>query len=131
MNTTLRLALRRELPRAVAVYNVRLVTQGQRCISGCLCRRRNPGLGCSWAFLSSKVFFGKALLLRFGFPVVIADATSVNNDSATELPEHGFGGNYGYLARSIREWQYFLEDKVFFLGLCSNDLEQRPVLIEQ
>jgi len=50
------------------------------------------------SFLSCCVFFRKALLPSFCFPIVISNASTVFYDSAAELSEHRPRGNESYLS---------------------------------
>lgn len=54
--------------------------------------------GASRPLLSSQIIFGEALLPSLTLPVVIADPSSVNDDSTSKLAEHGLGSDDGDLA---------------------------------
>jgi len=97
------------------------------------------GLGCSSlpslcgarSLLAGGVLLGKALLLCLGFPVVVAYTASVGDESAPKLAEHGPRRHNGDLTRPVRVRQYFLVDQIVLFGLGGDDLEQRPVLVEE
>lgn len=90
-----------------------------------------PCLGRARSLLAGRVFFGEALLLGLGFPVIVAYAASVGDQSAPKLAEHGPSGDNGNLARSVRVGQNFLVDQVILFGLGGDDLEQGAVLVEE
>jgi hypothetical protein len=86
---------------------------------------------CTWPLLARRVFFGKTLLPSLALPVVVAHAPAVDNQSASELSEHGSGSNDGNLSGSIWVWQNLLVDQVVLLGLCGDDFVQGSVLVEE
>jgi hypothetical protein len=92
---------------------------------------RFPGLGCARSFLAGKIGLGEALLACLGLPVVVSNSSAINNDSASELAEHGPGGNNCDLPGTVRKREDLLLNKVVLLGLAGNDLVKRSVLIEQ
>jgi hypothetical protein len=95
------------------------------------CSSRFPCLCCAWPFLTSSVFFCETLLPGFALPVVVAHPTSVHYQSAPKLPEHGSRRDNSNLTWTVRVRQYLLVDKIVFLGLRSDDLEEGAVLVEQ
>ena len=86
--------------------------------SGCF-----PCFRCARSLLAGSVFFCETLLAGFALPVVVAHSSSVDDQSAPELSEHGPRRNNGDLSRTIRVGQYLLMDQIVFLRLRSNDLE--------
>ncbi len=90
-----------------------------------------PGLGCSRSLLSCEISFGKALLPRLALPVVVPDPPAVGDDAAAELTEHTARGDNGDLPRPVGKGQDLLGDEVVLLLLAGDDLEQRPVLVEE
>jgi hypothetical protein len=84
----------------------------------------------TWSLLASSVFFCETLLSGFAFPVVVSHSASVDYQSASKLAEHGSCSYDGNLSWSVWIGQHLLVDKIVFLRLRSNDLEERPVLVE-
>jgi hypothetical protein len=92
---------------------------------------RFPCFCCTWPLLTSRVFLGKTLLPSLALPVVVAHTAAVDDQSASELSEHGSGSYDGNLSGPIRVGQNLLVDQVVLLGLCGNDFVQRSVLVEK
>lgn len=65
------------------------------------------GCGClscfcsTWPLLARSVLLGKTLLPSLALPVVVAHAPAVDDQSASELSEHGSGSHYGNLSGSV------------------------------
>jgi hypothetical protein len=89
------------------------------------------GLGGTWSLLARQVGFGETLLASLLLPVVVPNAASVLNHPTSKLAEHGPGGDDSNLSRSVGEWQNLLLDEVILFGLASDNLIQRPVLVEE
>lgn len=98
-----------------------------RLCSGCSV----PCFGSSGALVASHIFFGEPLFDCFCFPVIVSDPPSSFNDSGTELAKHGLGGDDCNLPGPIRIWEDFLMYQFVLLLLCSDDLMQRPILVEE
>jgi hypothetical protein len=64
---------------------------------GCFSRFRS-----AWSLLSRGVLLCEALLTGLALPVVVAHSSSVVDQSAPKLPEHGPCGDDGNLARAVR-----------------------------
>jgi hypothetical protein len=99
-----------------------VVRFGCGCLS-CFC--------CTWPLLTRRVFLGKTLLPCLALPVVVAHTPAVDDQSASELSEHGSGSDNGNLSGPIRVWQNLLVDEVVLLGLRGDDLVQRAVFVEK
>ncbi len=87
--------------------------------------------GSSRTLVARQIFLSEALFDGFRFPIIVSNPPPSFKHSRTELTEHRLGGNDGNLPRSIRIWKYFLMYQFVLLGLCSDDLVQRAVLIEE
>jgi hypothetical protein len=120
-----------EVSRIIAVNDIPVMAQSQWSWSTSFRSSGVSRLRSTGPFLSGEVFFGKSLLSSLGFPVVIADAPSMFNDPATKLSEHRPSRDNSNLSGAVGERQDFLVDQILFLGLSSDDLEQRPILVEQ
>lgn len=73
--------------RTVAVNNV-LVTQKWRANIHTLRGRGIPCFCGSRSLFTCQIVLGESLLPRFSFPVIVADPSTVLNNSAAELTEH-------------------------------------------
>ena len=118
--------------RTVGIYNVgvRHGSQGSRVGAG-FGSRCFSLLGSTRSLFSSCIFFGKALASRFGFPVIVANSSSVGNDATSKLAEHGPCCYNSDLPRTVRVWQNLLLNEVVLLRLVGDDLIQRSVLVEE
>jgi hypothetical protein len=105
----------------VAVHNLWMGTSQQDIVL--LCLGRLSCLCSTGALLSSKISFGKALFSRLGFPIVIANSSTVDNHTASKLSEHWPGGNDGNLPGTIREGKDFLRDQIILFCLAGDNLE--------
>lgn len=116
---------------SIRVHNLALGSSRERWHVVVRLGRRFSGLGRAWSLLPRHVGLGEALFARLSLPVVVTHSPAVQDDPAAKLPEHGPGGYDGDLSGAIGEWQYFLMDEIVLLDLVGNDLEERPVLVEQ
>lgn len=115
-----------------AVDNIALSQTGENSrVRGCLCRRSISGFGGARPLLPRQIFLGEALLSGFAFPVIIANAPAVDNDTATELTEHRASCHNGDLPRSVGVWKNVLLDKIVLFNLICDNLKQRPVFVEE
>lgn len=128
------MTLIRAFHRCVGVYDVLGVSVYRRnerrltrLCSGC----RIPCFSSSRALVTRHILFCKPLFDCFGFPVIVSDPPSSFNYPGTKLSEHRLGCNNCDLSRPIRVWKYFLVNQLVLLLLCSNNLVQRPIFIEQ
>lgn len=96
-----------------------------------LARRCSSLLRCTWPFLTSRIFFCKPLFPSLGFPVVIPHASSTHNHPTSELPEHTSSCHDSNLPRAVGVGEEFLCDKIIFLCLGSDYLEEGAILVEQ
>lgn len=92
---------------------------------------RFPGLGRAGALLAGEIGLGEALFAGLGLPVVVSHSSAVHDDSASELSEHGPGRDNCDLPGTVRKRENLLLNEVVLLGLGGNDLEERPVLVEE
>jgi len=90
-----------------------------------------PGLGSARSLFSCSIGLGEALFAGLVLPVVVPDSPAVDNHPAPELAEHAAGSDDGDLSRPIRKRQDLLADQIILLDLVGDDLEQRPVLVEE
>jgi hypothetical protein len=114
--------------RVIAVHDLWVRASQQDVVLGL---SRLSGLGCAGALLSSKISLGEALFPGLGFPIVIPNSSTVANNTASKLSEHGPGSDNGDLSRAIRERKNLLLDQIILFGLGCNHLEEGPVLVEQ
>ena len=90
-----------------------------------------PCFASSWTLVSGHVFLRKTLLYSLRFPIIVSDPSSALNHPSTKLAEHRLCSDDGDLPRSVRIRKDLLVDQFVLLGLGSDDLEQRSVLVEE
>jgi hypothetical protein len=92
---------------------------------------RGPDLCCTWPFFTSWVFFCETLLSCLGFPVVISHTSAIYDHSTPKLTEHTPSSHDRDLSRPVRVREKLLLDKVIFLCLRGDNLEEGPILVKQ
>lgn len=123
--------MRAKVSWSIAIDNITMMPQHCRGVSSCFCGGCISRLGSTRSLFAGKVVFSKTLLACFSFPIVVPYPSSVDNHSATKLPEHRFSSDYSNLTGAIRKGKYLLVDKIFLLGLSRDDFVERPVLVEK
>jgi hypothetical protein len=134
----------------IVVNNVTLMAQHGTCGSTCIGRigvgvGSGVGVGIGVRFsgccipslcptrplLARQISFGETLLPCLCFPIIITYSPTIHNYSAPKLPKHGPCCYDCYLSGAVRVRQDPLGYKIVLFRLFSNNLVERPILVEQ